>query len=136
MESIELKNKSWHFWLSNFCVENEIWSTDTINICEYTRRVLRGILLLSVFSIIGFTFVASTLYSIGNLFSVIFLYGYEIQSVTAFMVVFYSFIGYGLFKHHRENNKRKQPKIAKDPSFLALAYRKFKTKTCFMVKFK
>lgn len=131
-----LNSKSWHFWLANFCAENNIWDTDTIDICKYTRRVVRGIFLLAVFGIIVAVFGFTTLYSIGNVFSVIFLDGYEMQPITWFMMILYSIVGYCVFRDYQDTQKRKQPKIAKDPGFLTLAYRKFKEKTCFMVNFK
>lgn len=131
----KLSSKSWHFWLANFCADNEIWSTDSVNICEYTRRVLRGILLLVALGVISAASIISTLYGILNLFSVIFLDGYALQPVTYFVLVLYSLIGYALLRAHQEEQARKNPKIAKEPGFLSLWYHKLKEKTCFIVSF-
>lgn len=131
----KLSSKSWHFWLANFCADNKIWSTDYVNICEYTRRVLRGILRLIAFGVISAASIFVTLYGILNLFSVIFLDGYELQPVTYFVLILYSLIGYALLRAHQEEQARKNPRIAKDPSFLSLWYRKLKEKTCFIVSF-
>lgn len=131
----KLSRKSWHFWLANSCAENEIWSTGAVNICEYTRRVLRGILLLIGLGFVSAVAIFVTLFGILNLFSVIFLDGYELQPVTYFVLILYSLLGYALLRAHQEEQARKNPKIAKEPGFLKLWYRKFKEKTCFIVSF-
>lgn len=131
-----LRSNSWHFHLANFCAVNDIHPNDNVNICEYIRRVFRGILLVCFMGILVFAILFDTIYSIANVFSVMFLDGYEMQPVTYVTLFLYSMVGYMAYKDHRENIARNRTEPETPPGFLKLAYRKFKEKTCFIVSFK
>ena len=135
-----LNSKSWHFWLANFGNTGCYYPEDTIDICSYIRSVVRGIFLLLAAIAVGIVILITTLYSLGNWFSVIFLDGYLISPVTILVTSLYSIIGFATYKANQHDRRLAEGyfsnKSKKEPGFLKLAYRKFKNKTCFMVDFK
>lgn len=134
-----LSAKSWHFWLANFGNTGRYYPEDTIDICSYIRSVVRGIFLLLAAIAVEIVILITTLYSLGNWFSVIFLDGYLISPVTILVTSLYSIIGFATYKAKQYDRRlaegyfSNRPK--KEPGFLKLTYRKFKNKTCFMVDF-
>ena len=135
-----ISKNSWHFWLQNFGANEKYWGSYGTDICTYTRRVFWGLVRLTALSLL----IAALIYSLGDFFCWIYLLivgPYIGPGIGAFMITMllgvFSLLlviaggvkGVETIKNaHREKQRNSPPK---DPSFLTLAYRKFKEKTCF-----
>ena len=146
MKHYTLSNKSWHFWLSNVGVRR-VWPEDDLDICTYIRYVIAGTLAL----------IATTVLLLAV--AIFFLYGYVTGAIwfyecittgvwgfpnpIAFMT-FCSTLILGLTAAYFEltrkieawSNDYRHPEIQKNPSFIKLAYNKFKSKTCVRITIK
>lgn len=152
MMEFELKTNSWHFWLSNFGTRRVREWRDDNDLCSYTQAVLQGLFWFALAAGAGLTAVGLT----GNMLYEV--YNYFTNDVTLGLwgeiaaTVYVAIIGILLmllmlwflfekavpaihtgFKKvmYGTHEKRNRP-----PGFIALAYRKFKEKTCFKIKFK
>jgi len=146
MEAHKLSSTSWHLFLANFGLANQwdkLEAGDRTDICSYIRRVLLGLFKLSLLVFGGIGIVSFVGYTIGNLIGWLFL-GYTLSEATG---VFWTIIVIMtlivticvLLQKTKEKisdirykNRHERKKQA--PGFLVLAYRKFKSKTCFMVE--
>lgn len=141
MMTFNIKKNSWHFWLQNFATSYKYTGSCDTDICTYTRRVMWGAFKLLVVSIL----VAFAAYCVGDFFywiySMIVGGTFLSQTLGAFIttvVLSIAVLGLGTIgavltvervkEIHYERTKDAPPK---QPSFLKLAYRKFKEKTCF-----
>lgn len=144
MMEFELNAKSWHFWLANFSHKRvSVYGTD---ICSYIRAVLLGLFWLTVYGTAAIFFVYGTgvtLYD-GYYF---FAEGIKVSLLAEVMIMLWSIVfilmftllfTYGVVEHAIPAVQRACRTVATPdkPSFLRLAYRKFKDKTCFQIKFK
>lgn len=149
MEYHDLQYSTWHMWLANFGVTryDRLDPGDRVDICSYIRMVAMGALKLLILTLVGLVLVGWVLFSIGNMFAFLFM-GYTLE-LPAFMFWFFgSLILIGIGFHHgkkkvsdllyerRIKNWDGKARPKKKPGFLALAYRKFKDKTCFMMEVK
>lgn len=139
-----IKQTDWHYKLANFGGKR-VWTGDKLNFCIYSRYVMYGFLhalialLLILFSAV---WALESVYE----FYMWCVYNKPMHDLAiAFMAVFGSAIaggggGYIIYKYleHTEEARAKKRKLkrqaVKEPGFFALLYRKFKDKTCFMVK--
>ena len=138
MKTYTLKKDSWHYWLASFGDELRMYSV--YDICSYIRAMLVGSFqLLFVTVVVLFVTVVvcliggAILYSIGNLFSWLFL-GYQLSQLTLmFFALLAGLIGAGIIIAFIEASKNRVKTT--EPGFVRLAYRRFKEKTCSLVEF-
>jgi len=144
-----LNKKSWHFWVANNFGGLNYFYVDTTDLCSYIRNVFAGLFNLTLAASAAFVIVFIYLVGGYEYFSCIFN-----PSCTEFsdvVYVFYSFnaligflgllISYALLKDYMyEYNEKHKKTLAcskknAKPSFVTLAYRKFKEKTCVKIDF-
>lgn len=141
MKEYNLKMDSWHRWVANFGDRRVGSSTD---ICAYTRAFLVGSFWLFVVGCLasaGIGFVGIVLW---NIIDMIFNgAGILPPTVVTFGVILTLGVLF-IFMSTKEiiqERRWEQEKadiaagIVREPGFVALAYRKFKDKTCFKIKF-
>lgn len=130
-------NKSWHLWIANFA-GRRIYPECGTDICEYTRAFLAGMfwfLFVAVVSTLIGTFVLGSLWNI-----LAFMFGYH-ENIHPYTFIFILLVGslltLALFMHVKEwyQNRPTKEKPKAPPTFAAVAYRKFKDKTCFRINF-
>jgi hypothetical protein len=147
----EIKHNSWHMWLANVGVDNygKLRPGETIDICQYIRLVLFGLIKAIGATLIIILFVSWVSFSIGNLIGWLFM-DYAIEPIAVIVWITFGVLGaittmsHLIITYDRYQNKRYWAKIYKEggvlpevkPSFLSLAYRKFKDKTCFKLEIK
>lgn len=133
MKEIVLEQKSWHYWLATFGNKYRVnWHGD--DICHYIRSVMVGTFLFLLMVIVGSFLGGVFLFSVANLFSWLFL-GYELHKASiGFLSIFGGvFLALGLAVTHEAVKEKMNEN---EPGFVRAAYRKFKDKTCFYIKFK
>ena len=144
MMEFELNATSWHFWLANFAHKRV--STYGSDICSYTRAVLLGLFWFILFSTAGVLFVAGTGVTLYEGYQ-FFAEGVKVSLVAELMIMLWSIIFVliftllftaGIVEYVIPAAQRAVQSVSTPdkPSFLRLAYRKFKDKTCFQIKFK
>lgn len=134
-----IKLNSWHYRLANFA-EKRVWAGDEIDFCKYSRSVLAGSLWLLA-TLIGSLFVIGV--TVDTIYELImfFKHGTKMSQGAIVILILYALaivlaiIGYGGIKYvdYREKTLVNRINAKREPGFFALAYRKFKTKTCFKV---
>jgi hypothetical protein len=140
----ELNAKSWHFWLANFAHKRV--STYGSDICSYTRAVLLGLFWFILFGTAGVLFVAGTGVTLYEGYQ-FFAEGIKVSLVSELMIMVWAILftlmftllfTVGVVEYVIPAAQRAARSVSKTekPSFLRLAYRKFKDKTCFQIKFK
>jgi len=129
-------SRSWHLWLSNFGT-TRIRPEYGTDICEYTRAVIAGAF-WAVVAIVAL--VASTMwlgFSLHNLGDILLngagmeIYTFGLLIVCGFVVVLVSIA----LAVEWLTSRPKKDKPQKPPTFAAVAYHKFKSKTCFKINF-
>ena len=132
MKELVFNKKSWHYWLATFGDDTRV-NPHGDDICNYIRSVFIGTYWLLIMTWVCAFISSAVLYSIGNLFSWMFL-GYELAKVT--VGVFTILGGFTLMILFMAYNELLQEKIRDtEPGFVRASYRKFKDKTCFYIKF-
>lgn len=141
MKEFKLSAKSWHFWLSNFGTDNRLYAYEITDICTYIRRIIRGILML-IGAVLGtcllvtwsglsfydiYVWIADGFADKIGFAGFLFLILSAVGGATALVAK-----GVDAYREYRW----KHPKKEKPSTFVALAYRKFKNKTCFKISFK
>lgn len=150
MKEFTLNANAWHFRLANYG-QTRIDDYDVeygMDICTYVRAVLRGLLsvLFTVVITVGLT--AWVGYSIYDIYQIIAGGPKEVSPGTAiFVAVIAAIIIAGTMAvlgvtvreatyRYRDYSRDKQTTCKENqPGFIKLAYRKFKDKTCFKIKF-
>lgn len=133
MKEVVFKQKSWHYWLATFGDDFRV-NPHGDDICNYIRSVFIGTFWLLVMTFAGAFLGGAVLFSIGNLFSWMFL-GYELHNLT--LGVFGILIGFTIMLLFMASKEVLQEKLRdSEPGFVRSAYSKFKDKTCFYIKFK
>lgn len=140
-----LNKKSWHFWLATKVGPMSYYPGKQVNICSYIRNVLAGLGALIL-----------TIISFGGLIGLYFLGGYElivwalengmsgsppdISFLFLFINIIAAAIAFGIVLlytcgkiHDYKQMKAAEPE--RQPSFISLAFRKWKEKKCFFVEF-
>ena len=139
-----IKKTDWHFRLANFG-SKRIWSGDKLDFCTYSRYVMYGFLHAFLAAVAILFFIA---WSIGSIYEFYMwcMYGTQMHDVSiAFIAMFGSVvvgIGLGYLIHKylertedtRAEKRRAKRQIVNEPGFFGMLYRKFKDKTCFMIK--
>lgn len=141
MKEFVLKEKSWHHKLATFGSyqwEKEHLVSQGSDICTYIRMVLIGLfkitLIAAIFGGLSIWFVIGIYDTIQFLF---YKTGFTAFSATFMAAVFVSSIlGSFIFVAEKIKKRKQQYVQPKDPTFMTLAYRKFKDKTCSKVVFK
>jgi len=145
----ELSANSWHFKLANFGSSEfgRRVSVHGSNICEYIRAMMAGTFWLMV----SLTFLGLAAlwvgFSIHDLAMCIMNGGLIAPYTLIFLVLVACAVAVPVvvYLHERHKERKEQAfneAIMKgewkepEPSFLTLAYRKFKNKTCFRIEFK
>ena len=129
-------NKSWHLWLANFG-EKRIYPNLGTDICEYTRAVLAG----SFWALVAGTFITLAAMWVGFSLYDIVVTIFTGASLSPYSIIFLMLIGAFVslvtivaYKEWRSSLPAND-EPPKPPSFTTVAYRKFKDKTCFRIKF-
>jgi len=127
-------NKSWHLWLANFG-EKRIYPNCGTDICEYTRAVMVG----SFWALVAGTFITLGTLWVGFSFYDIALAIFTGSALLPYSIIFLMLVGAFVLLvtivAYKEWRKMQPSEPPKPPSFTAVAYRKFKDKTCFRIKF-
>jgi lipid-A-disaccharide synthase-like uncharacterized protein len=147
----EIKHDSWHMWLANIGMDSycKLKPGETIDICQYIRLVAFGIIKAMFCTFVTILFVSWVLFSIGNLIGWLFL-DYAIDPMAAIVWITFGVLGgagiisYVIILYARYEKKRYWAMFYQEggivpevrPSFISLAYRKFKEKTCFKLEVK
>jgi len=134
-----IKKNSWHYKLANFG-SKRVWEGDSLNFCEYFWSVMFGGIQLTIILaliVLVFGIFGCSLYDIGLwIFE-----GYPLSPLgRAFLTVMsaftlaFSIVFYVKYRYEYRLQNPYEPKEPKEPGFFKLAYRKWKEKTCFIVK--
>jgi hypothetical protein len=127
MKTIELKRKSWHYWLANFGEERVYSATD---ICSYIRYVIFGTSLFLLSLAGGVSLTIWVLVSVANIFSWLF-WGHELN--TASQILIGVVAGFGIMFGTMAGKVKMQDS---EPGFVRLAYRSWKDKFCARIELK
>lgn len=144
----KLSQNSWHFKLANFGVSSfdRRVSSYGSDICEYIRALFVGTFWFCAASAFV-ALVASWIgYSLYDLVTVIIYGGIMSPGTILFLIIVLSLsLIAGVAYLHEVYKDRKEEALREaimkgeykepDPSFMTLAYRKFKNKTCFKIEF-
>lgn len=135
MKEFTLKKDSWHYKLATYADSDaKMQLKYGVDLCEYVRMVMKSFFIWGFMFVFASLFVFATLYSWYDLVMVLF-FGKEMfdnasvsmLSLQAALIFFGAFIAWRVYLRTCED--------ADNPSFVTLAYRKFKDKTCSLVKF-
>lgn len=138
MKSHTLSSKSLHFRLANFG-DRRVWDDEQVDICSYTRYVIKGflLLLLAGLGILFLTF--ATLALVGGTL----LWYYQLIVALAWVepnpaaLIGTLLLLIAAFGYTREYLQRKKKnREPSPPGFVSLVSTKIKSKTCFMINFK
>lgn len=145
MKTFNLNKKSWHFWLATRCSGLDYWEGhDVLDICTYSRKVLKGLFLFLFWTIFvtmigiaylisGYDFFSCLLDPVCTTFpQTTYLFAGLSSIVVGIFVIACGAVGIDKYREYRYTH----PTEKKAPGFLTLWYRKFKEKTCFIVSFK
>jgi hypothetical protein len=139
-----IKKTDWHFRLANFG-SKRIWSGDKLDFCTYSRYVMHGFFhVITIFVVVALL----ALWSISSIYE-FYMWCVHNRPMSDFGIMFISVfgsvvIGTGLgylihkylerTKDTRAEKRRAKRQMVKEPGFFGMLYRKFKDKTCFMIK--
>jgi hypothetical protein len=139
-----IKKTDWHYRLANFG-NKRVWLGDNLNFCIYSRYVLFGFLhTLMIF--VGVVFFA--VWTVGSFYE-FYMWCVNNRPMSEFGIMFIVLfsavalgcsLGYGTHKYlehteeARAEKRRAKREMVKEPGFFSMLYRKFKDKTCFIVK--
>lgn len=151
MMEFELNANSWHFYLANYGARRIREWRDDNDFCSYMRAVIKGLMLFTI--VYGLA-----LFAIGLTLNMLYeFYGFFINDVQLSVWAECTYMIYGIafamcailffmwFTAEKaipaiaqtwRNVAYGKRKEERPPTFLGLAYRKFKDKTCFKIKFK
>ena len=128
MTPINIKVKSWHFWLAKFCDDYGVRRKD--DICSYTRAVMIGLFFFAVLSLIALFFLACVADSLAWLAAVLVMWTFIDPSPFASIA-----IGLGLgvvlvacIKFYRTIYQLRANQ--QEPGFISVAYTAWKGKWC------
>lgn len=127
--------KSWHYYLANFADKRVYDETD---ICTYTRAIMKGTFWFSLVCVFFLTIAGLVLGTFYNIYDMVFNGGpLQLQTVLVGMFVAFctSVFGLHVLKEWYDNRPVKE-RPPREPTFVGLAYNKFKNKTCFRINFK
>lgn len=141
MKEFKLNPNSWHFKLATWRetkYEKEYLQRVGTDICSYTKKVLGGlfawIFLIALLSALVAWF-GKGLYDIVMLF-----FGGENTpfsfSLIVALISFGGLASVAFVKEYIQDRAASVKDGQKEPTFVGLAYRKFKDKTCFKINFK
>jgi hypothetical protein len=156
MEELNYKRSSWHYWLATKLGPMQRWD-DATDFCTYVRAVVVGMLMFCLLSCLGL----GLLYCFGDWLGwisamikaghIIWLSGKDPSGAMIFNVVLGVCAGIGGFgggmywreqANHRKAERIWQAKqelganyVPPEPSFIGHAWKRFKDKTCYKVKF-
>ena len=145
-----LNTNSWHYAIANFKTERvSPWRGS--DICSYTRAFIQGFMWL-VLTVAFLAFMAcgtlnvmyeSVLYLVndtpltilGEVFMLLYAVIFFFAGIIGILYLLIEEAAPPVFKAYRKAMNKCVESQEKNPSFLTLAYRKFKDKTCFKIKF-
>lgn len=141
MKEFNLKWNSWHRWIANFGGDRVGHETD---ICRYTRAFLTGLFWLFVVGCLGLAVLSFFGIVLLNIWDMIFNDGTILPPTAIFLGVAGALGFLAAFVTAKEVYEQRQwdrevadlaAGIVREPGFLTLAYRKFKDRTCFKIRF-
>lgn len=139
-----IKQTDWHYKLANFG-NKRVWTGDKLNFCIYSRYVMYGFLhalIALLLVVLGTAWALTSVYE----FYMWCMYNKPMHDLAITFVVLTACVtaggcgGYILHKYlertedARAEKRKLKRQAVKEPGFFGLLYRKFKDKTCFMVK--
>ena len=153
MQAHTLSSNSWHFWLANWG-SIRVRQDEQVDICSYIRKVIAG-----TFNMIGVGIVSSILiggfllcmgsmaYWVYSCISQLTWITPQPQDLLGMAVVIAVGIAFAKERFEQYMDERALRKSIekmddvmfhkeREPGFMSLAYRKFKSKTCFKLQFK
>jgi hypothetical protein len=155
MKQHTFSKDSWHFWLANIGT-TRVYEWEELDICSYIRTVIYGAITLgaATLAVIGIvTFFGYGFITLGMWFAECISTGvWVLPNPIAGMVLIgmiltaFGFLIFGIRilldkaidRYVDYTIEQRHPQLAskEEPSFIALAYSKFKNKTCFRIIFK
>lgn len=142
MLTFTLKSDSWHYWIANFA-ERRV-TTSGSDICSYTRAFIAGMIWFLIVAFLSTTLSIWALVSIVDIGNWLIFGGYLPPYSQVFGLVVVAMAGilgtvagimYTKDQIHERSLRNIEANRDKPPSFVKLAYRKFKDKTCFKINF-
>lgn len=135
MKEFTLKKDSWHYKLATYADgDAKMRLKYGVDLCEYVQMVMKSFFIWGFVIFFACLFAFATAYSWYDLAMVLFFgkemldfASFAMLSLQAFLILFFAFIAWRVYLRTRED--------VGNPSFMTLAYRKFKDKTCSLVKF-
>jgi uncharacterized membrane protein len=132
-----MKKNSWHYKLAKIGNQDmNIWSGQ-MSICEYTRRVMVGVIIVSCVTalmLITVGWIGTALYEIIGA-----IVGFSsigpAASVLIVTIVILSLMVIGSYAKNKWEDKSRRMLRKEENSFVANAYRSYKDKVCFAVEF-
>lgn len=141
-----LNKKSWHFWLATKAGPMSYYQGKQVDICSYIRNVLTGLgslmlLIISIGGLIGFYLVGAYEFIVWALENGMSGSPPDISFLFLFVNIVAAAIAFGLALLYAcgkvyDYKQMKAAEPEQQPSFISLAYRKWKEKNCFWVEFK
>ena len=154
MKQHTLNKDSWHFWLANIGVQR-VYDWEERDICSYIRTVIYGAITLGAATIaaiaiaifFGYGFITLGMWFVECISTSIWVLPNPIAGMmlVGMILIAFGFLIFGIKRLFDMTIDRyvdytigqRHPQLAsKEPSFIALAYSKFKNKTCFRINFK
>lgn len=144
MLTFTLKKDSWHYWVANFAERRVRPEYDEgCDICSYTCAFFGGLFWLTLVTTLTTMLSIWALVSLVDLGNWVIFGGYLPPYAQVFGIVvivvpmFLGLIAFIAFLRHKAEEQREKYINAPrpPPGFVKLAYRKFKDKTCFKLKF-
>ena len=140
MNSVSLRQKSWHYWLATVGGLREV--DKCTDICTYTRKVIGGTLISFLILVVGLVLASSI---VGTFAMWIYYHDFLVgTSLPIFIriaaMVFYVIFSaitllmlVAIFHGLTENFKDWRARTQKQPGFVHQAYRSFKDKVCWKI---
>ena len=135
MKTFEFSKDSWHYKLMDNW-DPSLTRNGNIDLCSYTRGLFFALIIHAI--IIGFITILAggTLYSIGNLYSFLFL-GYVLDPFSVIILLVEVLMGALVgFIFWNEKRKLREIENPSKPGFIGLAYLGWKEKFCARIEFK
>ena len=137
MKAHTLSSKSWHFWLANFG-DRRVWDDDQVDICSYTRYVIKGFLLMLLAGLGILCLIFFTLTIVGGTllwyYELIVALEWVVPNPAAFVgTLLLLIVAFGYTREYLQRKKKNRE--PSPPGFVSLVSTKVKSKTCFMINF-
>lgn len=141
---ITLNRKSWHYWLASY---GDIFYEEPTSVCQYLRQVSIGLLrTLAVVALVAALVVILADTAI-YWYQVIHAWQHHLKApaeddlaLTATFIILFlvALFSYAFWRDYRDTKRRyrRNEKVVESNSFVAVAWRTIRDKTCIRVQFK